>query len=96
MWAQHEDRLMGDQNKPMENVSPKKAKRVEDFKGAPTWAERKTDQEALWWNGMKCITQNINGNHKPWEGKYFRLCGATFITVNISNVTQIRMKMTEG
>jgi hypothetical protein len=28
----------------------------------------------LWWNGMKCITQNINGNHKPREGKYFKLC----------------------
>jgi len=45
---------------------------------------------------MKCITQNINGDHKPWEGEYFRLCGATFITVNTSNVTQIRMKMTKG
>jgi hypothetical protein len=33
---------MGAHNKPMENVSPKKAKRVEDFKGAPTGAERKT------------------------------------------------------
>jgi hypothetical protein len=38
---------MGTQNKPMDNASLKKAKRVEDFKGAPTCAERKTDQEAL-------------------------------------------------
>jgi hypothetical protein len=38
---------MGSHNKPMKNVSPKKTKRVEDFKRAPTEAERKTDQEVL-------------------------------------------------